>query len=79
MYVCIHVCMYVYMYVCMYVCVYVCMYAYMYVCMDVCMYAFTTRTPTVTDVFVSGRNVGALRPGRRVPFRSLAPGIADDI
>ena len=30
---------------------------------------FTTRLPAVTDVFVSGRNVGALRPGRRVGFR----------
>ena len=29
----------------------------------------TTRTPAVTDVFRSGRNVGALRPGRRVGFR----------
>ena len=35
---------------------------------------FTTRPPAVTDVFVSGRNVGALRPGRRVGFRSLVPG-----
>ena len=36
----------------------------------------TTRPPAVTDhdVFDSGRNVGALRPGRRVGFRSLAPG-----
>ena len=40
---------------------------------------FTTRTPAVTDVFESGRNVGALRPGRCVGFRSLASGIADDI
>ena len=39
----------------------------------------TTRPPAVPDVFGSGRNVGALRPGRRVGFRSLAPGIADDI
>ena len=39
----------------------------------------TTRTPAVTDVFGSGRNVGALRPGRRVGFRSLAQGLADDI
>ena len=30
---------------------------------------FTTRTPAITDVFVSGRNVGALRPACRVPFR----------
>ena len=44
-----------------------------------CGLSFTTRTPTVPDVFDSGRNDGALRPGRRVPFRSLAPGIADDI
>ena len=47
--------------------------------MCICMYVFTTRPPAVTDVFESGRNVGALRPGRRVRFRSLAPGIADDI
>ena len=40
---------------------------------------FTTRTAAVTDVFDSGRNVGALRPGRRVGFRSLVPGPADDI
>ena len=40
---------------------------------------FTIRTPAVPDVFGSGRNVGALRPGRRVGFRSLAPGLADDI
>ena len=39
---------------------------------------FTTRTPAVTDVLGSGRNDGALRPGRRVGFRSLGPGIADD-
>ena len=31
--------------------------------------SFTTRTPAVTDVFDSGRNEGALRPGRRVGFR----------
>ena len=30
---------------------------------------FTTRTPAVPDVFDSGCNVGALRPGRRVDFR----------
>ena len=42
-------------------------------------YIFTTRPPAVTDVFDSGRNVGALRPGRRVSFRSLALAIADDI
>ena len=30
---------------------------------------FTTQMPAVTDVFDSGRNVGALRPGRRVGFR----------
>ena len=29
---------------------------------------FTTRPPAVTDVLGSGRNVGALRPGRRVGF-----------
>ena len=40
---------------------------------------FTTRTPAVTDVFDSGRNDGALRPGRRVGFRSVGPGQADDI
>ena len=39
----------------------------------------TTRPPAVTDVFGSGRNVGALRPARRVGFRSMAPGIADGI
>ena len=39
----------------------------------------TTLTPAVPDVFDSGRNVGALRPGRRVGFRCLAPGGADDI
>ena len=41
--------------------------------------SFTTRPPAVPDVFESGRNVGALRPARRVGFRSVAPGIADDI
>ena len=30
---------------------------------------FTTRPLAVPDVFDSGRNVGALRPGRRVHFR----------
>ena len=39
----------------------------------------TTHSPAVTDVFESGRNVGALRPGRRVGFRCLVPGLADDI
>ena len=39
----------------------------------------TTRLPAVPDVFDSGRNVGALRQGRRVGFRSLGPGLADDI
>ena len=34
---------------------------------------FTTRTPAVPDVFDSGRNGGALRPGRRVCFRCLGP------
>ena len=43
------------------------------------MSSFTTRTAAVPDVFVSGCNVGALRPARRVGFRSLAPGLADDI
>ena len=38
--------------------------------------SFTTRPPAVPDVLGSGRNVGALRPGRRVGFRLL---IADDI
>ena len=51
----------------------------MYVYIYICIYVFTTRTAAVPDVLVSGRNVGALRPGRRVGFRSLAPGIADDI
>ena len=31
-------------------------------------YPFTTQTPAVTDVLVSGRNVGALRLARRVGF-----------
>ena len=35
---------------------------------------FTTRPPAVPDVFDSGRNVGALRPARRVGFRSLGAG-----
>ena len=39
----------------------------------------TTRPPAVTDVFDSGRNDGALRPGRRVGFQSLGAGWADDI
>ena len=39
----------------------------------------TTRPPAVPDVFGSGRNDGALRPGRCVYFRSRAPGLADDI
>ena len=39
----------------------------------------TTRTAAVMDVFDSGRNVGALRPARRLGFRSLAPRLADDI
>ena len=43
---------------------YVC---FMYVCC-VCM-LFTTRTPAVPDVLGSGRNDGALRPGRCVRFR----------
>ena len=43
------------------------------------MLVFTTHPSAVPDVFDSGRNVGALRPGRRVGFRSLAPGLADDI
>ena len=41
--------------------------------------SFTTRTAAVTDVLGSGRNDGALRPGRRVRFRSAALGLADDI
>ena len=40
---------------------------------------FTTCPPALPDVLGSGRNVGALRQARRVGFRSLAPGIADDI
>ena len=40
---------------------------------------FTTRPPAVTDVLGSGRNDGALRPGRRVGFRWVALGLADDI
>ena len=39
----------------------------------------TTHTPAVPDVFGSGRNDEALRPGRRVGFRSLAPRLADNI
>ena len=34
----------------------------------------TTHTPAVTDVLESGRNVGALRPGRHVGFQLLAAG-----
>ena len=34
----------------------------------------TTHTPAVSDVFGSGHNVEALRPARRVGFRSLGPG-----
>ena len=34
-----------------------------------CVHPFTTRTPAVTDVFECGRNVGALRHGRRVGFQ----------
>ena len=33
-----------------------------------------TRPPAVTDVLGSWRNVGALRPARRVGFRGQAPG-----
>ena len=33
---------------------------------------FTTRPPAVTDIFYSGRNVGALRQARSVHFRYLA-------
>ena len=40
---------------------------------------FTTRPPAVTDVLGSGRNVGALRPGRRVGFQWIVRGVADDI
>ena len=40
---------------------------------------FTTRTPAVTDVFVSGRNVGALRPARHVVSGDWGQGLADDI
>ena len=46
---------------------------------QICDLSFTSRPAAVTDVFDSGRNVAALRPGRRVVFRSLVPGIADDI
>ena len=35
---------------------------------------FTSRPPAVPDILESGRNVGALRPGRRVGFWSLEPG-----
>ena len=34
-------------------------------------YIITTRPPAVTDVLGFGHNLGALRPGRRVGFRSL--------
>ena len=40
---------------------------------------FTTLTPAVPDILGSGRNGGPLRPGRRVGFRSLVAGLADDI
>ena len=41
---------------------------------DLCQYypfvlCLTTHSPAVTDVFGSGRNVGAFRPGRHVGFR----------
>ena len=71
--VCMYLCMYVCMNVCMYECMHqctvsfimeVCTHVCMYVCMYVCIYVFTTRRPAVPDVFESGRNVGALRPGR---------------
>ena len=39
----------------------------------------TTCTPAVPEVFGSGRNVGALCSARRVGFRSLASGLADDL
>ena len=48
---------------CVCVCVCVC------VCMCVCVCVFTTHSPAVPDVFGSGRNVGAVHPGRRVGFR----------
>ena len=67
--------MYIYMYINIYIYIYICIYIYVYIYI----YIFTTRPPAVTDVFVSGRNVGALRPGRRVGFRSLGAGWADDI
>ena len=44
-----------------------------------CDMSVTTRPPAITGILGSGRNVGPLRPGRRVGFRSLAPGLADDI
>ena len=60
-------------YICVCLCACVCVRARVCVCVCVCV--FTTRTAAVTDVLVSGRNVGALRPGRRVGFRCRA----DDI
>ena len=75
MYIYIHMYICMYIYICIYVCIYT--YVYMYVCLYV--YIFTTRPPAVPDVFDSGRNDGALRPARRVGFRSVAPGLADDI
>ena len=36
--------------------------------------SFTTRPPAVTHVLGSGRNVGALREGRRLSFWSLGAG-----
>ena len=47
--------------------------------MAVVVHGITTRPPAVTYVFGSGRNDRALRPGCRVGFRSVAPGLADDI
>ena len=44
MYVCMHICMYMYvcicMYVCMYVCMHICMYVFICVCRYVCRYVF---------------------------------------
>ena len=48
-------------------------------CGLICSRYITTHSPVVTDVFGSGRNVGALRPARRVGFRCQSPGLADDI
>ena len=51
-----------------------CFEGYPTLAMSDCGHSFTTRPLAVPDVLVSGRNDGALRPGRRVGFRSLGPG-----